>query len=239
MRIAICDDDVRILTYLCKLISHWARTYNEEAQVEVFESAESFLLNSSDPASFDLLLLDIKMKGMSGMDLAEEIRKTDPNLLIAFVTANKDYAPQSYDVDALHYLVKPITQQDMDKCLAKAKERLRANKNEVFVVNAEGKLLRKRFDEIEYFESLAHYIQLYTAHEALRFRMNISTLVEELNSQSEFVRIHRSYIVNLKHVSLVDDASVTLDNGKQLPVSRSYRRDTYKAFMKHHAGNLR
>lgn len=238
MRIAICDDDKRLVVALSDAIHHWAIQSAEEITLSTFKSAESFLLHWDNVSQFDLLFLDIRMGEMNGMELAEVIRRTDKDMFIVFVTADRDFVFQSYDVDALHYLVKPITHNDVEKSLVKARDRLKKVETDAFIVSSDGRLIRKNFDDIRYFESAAHYIHLYTGEDNLRFRMNFSDLVSELASRHEFVRTHRSYLVNLKHITLVEDNNVTIEDTIKIPVSRSYRSDTYKAFVDYHA-NIR
>lgn len=235
MRIAICDDDSVLVAILRAHVESWALKNGKHVTISSFESAENFLLNWTSSAMFDLLFLDIKMKKMTGMELAEVIRKVDSEMDIVFVTADRDLVFKGYEVGALNYLVKPIEEEDCHKCLTKASERLLSSESSSLVVQIDGRLVRIRYDDIMYFESVAHYLHIHTVKEKLRYRKKIGETEIELSDMKEFMRIHRSYLVNLRYVNSVEDNSVVLENKVALPISRKYWQDTYRAFVSYYA----
>lgn len=235
MRIAVCDDDSMMIVTLKAHIQAWAQRNKQQVAITSYESAESFLLNWTSPTMFNLLFLDIKMSSMSGMELAEVIRKVDSEMAIVFVTADRDSILQGYTVNALHYLIKPISEEDCSACLSKVKERLVRDDTSALVVQTDGRLMRIRYDDIMYFESISHYLHVHSTKEEVRYRKNIGEAEEELSGLKEFVRIHRSYLVNLRYVSSVEDNDVVLENNEKLRVSRTHWRDTYRAFVRYYA----
>lgn len=235
MHIAICDDDSVLVAILRAHIESWALKNGQQITISTFENAENFLLNWTSSARFDLLFLDIKMKKMTGMELAEVIRKADSEMDIVFVAADRDLVFKGYEVGALNYLIKPIEEEGCHKCLTKAKERLTSLESSSLVVQIDGRLVRIRYDDIMYFESAAHYLHLYTIKEKLRYRKKIGETEAELSDMKEFTRIHRSYLVSLRYVSSVEESSVVLENKVSLPIGRKYWQDTYRAFVSYYA----
>lgn len=239
MRIAICDDDRALVAILTTHIEAWSKKTGQPVHVMHFESAENFLLHWTTPAMFDLLFLGTKMKKMTGIELAEIIRKDDAEMAIVFVTADKDFVLQGYEVNALNYLIKPISEVDCAKCLSKVRERLINRDTSALVIQLGGKLKRIRYDQIMYLESVQHYLHIHTVKDQLRYRKNISDAEVELKGIAEFIRIHRSYLANLRYITSVEDNSVILENEDILPVSRKYWQSTYRAFMGYYENSWR
>lgn len=235
MRIAICDDDSTQIAVLESYVQTWAQKNDVEINIKKFNSAENFLFEWTATGQFDLLFLDIKMREMTGIELAEIIRKEDEEVAIVFVTGDESFVFKGYDVDALYYLIKPITEENCAKCLEKVASRLSDNEETSLLINAENKLKRIKYSDLICFESVSHYLEVHTTKEKLRYRKKIGDLEDELKDRPEFVRIHRCSIVNLKHVDSIESNSLFLDDGTELPISRNRWRDTHIAFVRYHA----
>ena len=182
--------------------------------------------------TFDLAFLDIKMKNMSGLDLATHIRKTDKHMMIVFVTNHKQYSLRGYDVDALHYLIKPPPNTVLIPLLDKANTIWRSKKSEVLMVpNGEGRT-KLMLDEIFFVSMFSHIAKIQTFSKEYEIRKTAEELATLLPDY--FIRCHRSYIVNLFKVDCVYKESLLLSNGDSLPISRNKSRETYEAFIKLH-----
>ena len=119
MRLAICDDEILQLELLKHHVAKWASDKGINTNIELFQSAEAFHFQWLENFSYDIILLDIQMPELSGMELAKLIREKDEHIEIIFVTAIADYIGQGYDVDAINYLIKPISEEKLRKCLNK------------------------------------------------------------------------------------------------------------------------
>lgn len=142
LKIAIVEDDLTQLSYVRLLIEGWmAKTHNTMKLISC-ESAEEFLFKYAEPLDFDLILLDIKLKKMNGMELAKQIRTVSRTVQIAFLTGVKDYVFEGYEIGAVRYLLKPVQEKDLfkllDDCLARSLE----NKNEYFAFPYQGESVR-------------------------------------------------------------------------------------------------
>ncbi|MBS5586583.1 MAG: response regulator, partial [Clostridiales bacterium] len=110
---AICDDEASALEHTRLLAQAWAEQAGHAARIETFLTAEAFLIQYEEDKAFDLLLLDIEMARMNGVALARTVRAQNREIAIVFLTGYADYIADGYDVEALHYLLKPITREKL------------------------------------------------------------------------------------------------------------------------------
>jgi DNA-binding LytR/AlgR family response regulator len=215
--VAICDDDAAQTEYLSRLVWRWADDRNLAAPVSVYNSAEAFAFSWCQTKCFDILLLDIQMKGQNGLDLARQVRQTDKHLQIIFITAFPDYIAEGYDVDAVHYLTKPVKEPKVFETLDKAVARLtKVCRTVLLPVN--GETIRLAVDDILMIESFLHDQKITAVHDVYSVRSTITELEKQLGPG--FARCHRSYLVNLGHVKKITRTEVFLDNGNLVPLSR-------------------
>jgi DNA-binding LytR/AlgR family response regulator len=231
MRFAICDDEKSMQKNISDYIAGWASTKGIQIDVFYFSSAEAFMLAWLD-TPFDLVFLDIQMEKMTGIELAEYIRKTDKNMLIVFITNFAQHVFRGYDVDALHYLIKPITKRMLMPILNRAYTILNSRKNATLLVTDDNALVKLPFGDIYCISILSHVAYIQTANSAYKLKKTAEELFKLLPGY--FIRCHRSCIVNLFKVDCVYKNSLLLSNGKTMPVSRSHTKVVNNAFIKLH-----
>ncbi len=229
MRIAICDDEKAQRLLLKKYLEEWAAQNKAILETELFVSGENFLFSWEDDRDYDLLVFDIEMGQMSGMELAAAIREKDDGIPILFVTGYDKYMLQGFEVAALNYLLKPVNKDKLFEVLDKLKIK-RKQEDKLFFQTEKGpvSLLTSR---IWYIEARAHQCILYTEDEEYTLRSSISEVAGMLNGRREFVRCHRSYLVNLHHVSAIVKPELILDDKRRLPVSRSAEKEVNRLFI--------
>ena len=151
LNIAVCDDELIEIEYLTSLTQEWAKTIKTAVNISGFASAEAFLFKYEEDKNFDILLLDIQMKAMDGIELAEKIRETNSGMQIVFITGFPDYISRGYDVSALHYLIKPVEKEKLFEVLSKACDNLK--KEEKFVLlSVDNESLKVNLKDIIYVE---------------------------------------------------------------------------------------
>lgn len=123
-RIGICDDERSQAQGLRDMTEAWARERGLSCRTELFPSAEAFLFTCTEDSAFDILLLDVEMPGMTGIDLAKTLRRENSRVQILFVTSHFELAGEGYEVDALHYLIKPVAREKLFSVLDKAAQKL-------------------------------------------------------------------------------------------------------------------
>ncbi len=231
IKIAVCDDEKNIRSFLVSLIKKQGR----ECSITEYDSADAYL---SDGKEHDILFLDIEMgglgAGLNGMGLARHIRgiNAQKQPIIIFVTGYEKYVYDAFDVSAFQYLVKPVDEQKFAKVFGRAagqivSEAEQRKKKLVIQYGGEGKVIP--LNDIYYMESQNHNIVLYLKSGNIEYYAKIGDLEEELAGQ--FYRIHRGYLINLFHVEGYDRTEVRMANGDKLLLSR-YKYDGFvQAYM--------
>lgn len=215
--IAIIDDNPAEAAYARLLCEDWADTAGHTLLCHEFPSAEHFLFHAEDLPAFDLLLLDIEMGKMNGIELARCIRERDGRVQLVFITGYPDFIAEGYDVSALHYLMKPVCREKLWQVLDRAADAI-GRRPRAILLPVGKETVRVIAEGIRYAESQGHYVTVYTAEGAFRCRMTVSELSDLLGKG--FARCHRSFLVGLRHVSRITKASVFLDDGTELPLGR-------------------
>ena len=159
-RIAICEDEKNILDYENFIVKQWAEKRNLSQMVELdsYVSAEQFLFEMEDKAPYDVLIFDIQMKDMNGMELAKKLRASGCDSVIIFVTGVPDYAIEGYEVGAVRYILKPVRPEVLFSLLDAAFEEQQKKTEEYFVLGQGADLERIAFDKILYIEARGHYV---------------------------------------------------------------------------------
>lgn len=215
---AICDDEPTQAQLLSQLVTGWCAGQDEACQITCYSSAEALLFAWEEDPSADVLLLDILMGQMNGMELARKLRQRRARLQILFVTGTPDFVFAGYDVEAVSYLMKPVKQEELFRCLSLAQSRLLRQEPEVLVETGDT-CRRVPLSEITYLESFGHTTVLHTTRGDLESRKGIQAWEDSL-SGSGFFRLHRSYLIALDHVAAITKTAVEMDSGIRLPIPR-------------------
>jgi len=228
IKLAICDDNRIDVDYLSLLVRSWAAAEGHTVKPSVFPSAEAFLCQEGEHGTdFDVLLLDIEMGRMNGVELARQIRTKNKLSQIIFVTGYNDYIADGYDVDALQYLLKPIDPAKLEQTLSRAAQRLQKNERFLLLELPE-EVLRIPFGEIRFLDVFGKIVTVH-AGQNHSLRTTLSGLLERLDDS--FVRVGRSLVVNLDHVQRITHTQILLDSGEQLPLPRGTYDELNRAFI--------
>lgn len=223
IHLAIVDDDEKSRRTLCDFVSRYEEEYNEKVKVTTF--ADGADIAEEYKAEYDIIILDIQMRFMDGMRAAELIRKVDTDVILIFITNMAQYAIKGYAVQAMNYLLKPVSYFAFSQELQKAAAQIRERKKGYFVIRVENGMVRLNVEEIEYIESIKHQIIVHTKSNSYTTRDSMKN-VENLLSKYKFVRCNNSYLVNLRYVEGVVQNNVIV-GGDELQISRPRK----KAFM--------
>ena len=217
LKIAVCDDDNKQADYLQTLVSAWVRKGNHTCRTESFPSAEAFLFEYAEDKAYDILLLDIEMGGMNGVDLAKTIRQTNDTIQIIFITGFPDFIAEGYEVSALHYLMKPVLPEKLHTVLDKAAANL-AKSEKRLSITYDRQTDFVPLSQIMYIEAQKQYILIHTISETYRMKGSLSDMEKQLDEY--FIKCQRSFVVNLRYVTRIKNDCVLLKNGSEVPISR-------------------
>ena len=216
LRIAICDDESSQVEWLTNTLSVWADARGHLLHTTGFPSAESFLFHYEDDKSFDFLLLDIEMGRMNGVELAKQIRNLNREIQIVFITGYMEYIAAGYDVEALHYLLKPVTSEKLYSVLDRGCERIKQQEKTI-LFNAGDGMVRIPLYEIRYIEVQKNYVTIHAA-EDYTVKKTLGQIEKELDDS--FFKTNRSYLVNLRFIKRTTKNDVCLKDGTVIPLSR-------------------
>ena len=233
MKIAIVDDETNEQEILKKYIREWADAKQELVEISCFDSGESFLFSWEDDKAFSLLILDIEMGGINGLDLAKKIRVEDKQLPVMFVTGYDEYMQYGYDVSALHYLIKPVHKERLfmvlDKLAVSKTEEIKA-----LVLYREDGVRRIQIRNILYVEADGHGSIMHTVDEVISLKESFGEIEKQVIATGEIIKCHRAYLVNLRFISAIQNSDIILDNSERLPVSRNQMKKVQQEFLKYY-----
>lgn len=232
MRVAICDDEQVQCQLVTKELQIWSKEQSVTMEVVPFSDAESFLFHWEDDKKYDLLILDIEMGKMNGMELAKKLREDEISIPILFITGYESYMSQGYDVEALHYLLKPVKREKLFEVLNRVKNLVKAEDKILFQVE-DGQISLVP-SEIWMIEAMAHRSVLYTQKEKYIIKTSFHEVMKKLEMEKGIILVHRSFLVNLKHVASITRNELILDNGMKAPLSRGKAKEVNAAFIQYY-----
>lgn len=228
MRIAVVDDIASERKTLCDRLNTQFTRHALHAKIFEYESGEAFLI-AAEQEPFNIIFLDIYMDGANGVEIAKKLRTFDQDCILIFTTTSTDHALDGFRVRALHYLVKPYSEEDLEILFDEIAKRLPAP-DKYIDVRIVGGTVRLRFKEILYAEHFQHRIHIYSADEKKTVtRQTFNEFSSNLNDERFFL-CSRGVIVNLEHVEDFDGTAFILKNGKSISVSRDLAKSARLAF---------
>lgn len=214
--VAICDDAAADRDYLQTLVKRWAADRGHRVELTLYPSAESFLFRYAEDKDVQILLLDIEMGPMDGVSLARTLRKENDAVQIVFITGYSDYIADGYEVEALHYLMKPVKEEKLFAVLDRAVEKLHSNQR-TLLLELPGEVVRLPVYQIRSAEVQGNYVTIHAKTDCT-VKMTLSEMEAQLDDN--FFRLGRSALVNLGCVARVSKTAVTLNDGTVLPLPR-------------------
>lgn len=230
MRIAIVDDIAAERNLLHTRLNYKLKQHSIQADVLEYESGEAFLADA-EQQPFTVVFLDIYMDGMSGMEAAKALRKLDTDCLLIFTTTSTDHALEGFQVRAMHYLVKPYTEQDLTALIDEILSRIPQPDN-YLTVKVSGSDIQLPFKEMLYAEHFSHMIHVRTTgNRILTTRMSFGQFTAPLKEDNRFFLCSRGIVINMEHAVDFDGTAFLLDNGSSIPVSRDLIKTARQTFM--------
>lgn len=232
MHIALCDDNFQERRQIEGMLEKYASERGVDLRIAAFENALQ-MVKEAGAQRFTHYFLDIIMPGMSGVDAAREIRSFDSEAVIIFLTSSNEYAWQSYRVRASDYLLKPVEEQQIFELMDRFRGDVRRGEDWLCIENGSS-LLRIPYEHISHLEVNQKKLYFHMSNgQVHQIPGRLIHYEEELLKRSGFVKIHRSYIVNMNRVSMLSPEGCITFSGKNLPVSRLLYKQVYEAYINH------
>ncbi len=235
LHIAICDDNSDQLTVILSAAKIYFSTHPDcEVQISQFDNPLHLLESLEKTGGWDIVLLDICMPGILGIDVAKEIRDRRDRTEIIFLTTSNEYAIDAFALKAAHYLLKPFSQMQFNEAMDRTMARFSSTSTKNLVIKPEGGGARLvDIDEILYIESRGHLLTIYTkSGPCTEGQRSLSGFLKELESLSpgQFITPYKGYIVNQKAIRIIQPEQIILHSGEQIPIpKRGFRelKNTY------------
>lgn len=223
VRVALIDDDPIYTAQVQEYLARFEAAVGEKISVSCFTDGDEIALDYK--AQYDIILMDIEMRFMDGMTAAEEIRHRDSEVVILFITNSPQYAIRGYAVDAMDYVLKPISYRDFAQRLERAMGRMRRRKRKYLRVDGKDGSIKLDQSRIHFVEVQGHALIYHTADGLINAAGSMREVEQALGSR-QFFRCNKGYLVNLEQVDSIqgDDAMV---GGEAVPISRPKK----KAFL--------
>lgn len=235
IRIGVVEDEPAACQKVLDYLNRYQAENGENFTVSVFDDGAK-IVEGYRPI-YDILLLDIEMKQMDGMEAARRIRKIDSSVVIVFITNASQYAINGYEVQALSYLLKPVPYFAFSQEIKRSIETVRREADDSMLFEAGSQRTRVELKSIVYIESIRHTIIIHT----LDGTLSISSTLKELEAQladHDFFRSNSCYLVNLRHVTGIEDQDCIMSNGERLRVSRPRKKAFVAALAGYISGGL-
>ena len=225
MKIAVCDDENKIV----EEITSYIKKDFPMSEVRKYSNGESFLAASEERP--EVLLLDIDMPGISGMEVAAALTREKVSTLIVFVTAHDELVYDSFKYHPFAFVRKKFLEEELKTVLSDCEKQL-VSRNKNFVFQNASKLVTLAQSDILYFEGQANYLAIHTTSDEYKMRSTMAGVENELED-SDFLRIHKGFLVNLEHIRVLKTEELELDNGTVLPIGKSYSEAAKKSILKY------
>ena len=216
INIGICEDELHYRVNIKDMLGDILSTYSINYKIYEFSSGEELLSNY--PKDLDILIMDIQMKIINGMDTARKIREFDQNLEIIFMTSFSEFMQEGYEVKAYRYILKPISERKISRNILPCINEIMKKKNNYLTINVKNYVYRIKIDSIVYIETDRPNILIYTNDNKYTTKMSISK-IDKILREHGFFRCHNSYIVNLKLVESMNSNTLKIGE-KYIPISK-------------------
>ena len=216
INIGICEDELHYRVNIKDMLGDILSTYSINYKIYEFSSGEELLSNY--PKDLDILIMDIQMKIINGMDTARKIREFDQNLEIIFMTSFSEFMQEGYEVKAYRYILKPISERKISRNILPCINEIMKKKNHYLTINVKNYVDRIKIDSIVYIETDRPNILIYTNDNKYTTKMSISK-IDKILREHGFFRCHNSYIVNLKLVESMNSNTLKIGE-KYIPISK-------------------
>ena len=223
VNLVICDDEPSARSLICKYVERFSEESGETFAITQFKNGEDLLHDY--PVNCDIILIDILMDMLNGIETAARLRQIDKDVCIIFITQTPQYALNAYKVHALGYLTKPVSYQDLCYELNEALRRLSVNKDEYIILKNQSETIKLNIRDIVFVEAQNHKLRFVMSNNEVHYYYGKLVDIEQQLENKYYFRCHRAYLLNLRWLNRVEGNDAILATGYTVPVSKSRRNE--------------
>ena len=240
INIGLCDDEKKFLNYYSEKINEIAKLNNKLIKIEMFESGESLLFElEENPNRFDIIIIDIIMKNVNGIDATKILRNYGYKRIIIFLTSSSEFALDAFEVEPLSYLIKSSKDKNKFKdILLKAILQVENIATKKLIIYNRQKNIIITLNTIIYIESINKKIIIYRLNEDPEEAYHTLNKVYDKIENFGFIRCHKSYIVNTNYIVSFNKLHCILKNNIIIPIGRKYSNEFKNKFIKYEFENI-
>lgn len=222
VKIAICDDEEKSVVLHEKIVKECLQLAGIGYEITTYTQSQNLLYDITDDAFFyDLILLDIEMPGISGMEIPQQIKGYLPNVRIIFVTSHTEYAIDAFELSIFRYVPKNNLAVKLTAAVIDAAKLIELEAGQEYTIQTANRMEKIPYKDIFYIQRDGKNASIVSSVGTSKVRKSLQQVFEELNTP-EFIFIDRGYIVNIIQIMKISDSTAILKNGEQLPISRSH-----------------
>lgn len=235
-QIAFCDDDSSILEELSTLFLTYSVSKKVPLKFKSFTNGFDLISYIEKGTTFNLIYLEISMKGFTGIELAKIIRTYNPNVKIIFLSSSSEFALESYKVNATNYLLKPIEQYYFLESLDDTLHTLQTQPEPYLLLKTHGKYIKILLYDLEYCEVIRKNVYFYLIDgTVLCHSCTISAVFDKLQNHPFFIKPHRSYIINLNYIHCFSEKTLIMQSHAEIPIGRNNYKNTKQDYLDFYA----
>lgn len=222
IRIAVCDDEERAVVLHEKIVKDSLQAQGIGYEITAYTQSRNLLCDITDDGFFyDLILLDIEMPGISGMEIPQQIKGFLPNVRIIFVTSHTEYAIDAFELSIFRYVPKNNLEVKLTAAVTDAAKLIELETGQEYTIQTANRMEKIPYKDIFYIQRDGKNASIVSSAGVSKVRKSLQRVYDELNTP-EFIFIDRGYIVNIIQIMKISDGMAVLKNDEQLPISRSH-----------------
>ena len=234
IKIAICDDDIKLLKHMEQLVTEFISSSVDSYQCKykAFNNGNDFLEEIEQGEHYNIVLLDILMPSINGIQLASELRKSNDDSKIIFITSTPEYAIDSYEVKAFHYLLKPVSKNALFQVMNNAIKEIYDIENKQIIIKCKKHISKVYLHNIVFVEIIERTLNFHLKNGGvLTSQGPLNELEQQLLVHPEFIKPHRSYIVNMDHIELLGAKEIITVDGSKIPIPHKQHTEIMKKYI--------
>ena len=234
MRIAACDDDLKFLQELSGLLNQYGEEYHCNIEYKTYTNPLELVSQIEKGIHYDVILLDVFMPGINGIQCAKDIRMFDNFVKIVFLTSSTEFAIESYAVRAYQYILKPVQKENLFLTLRLLEKVAETVEKNIFVLKSKTGITKISLSKLEYCEVINRKIILHLSNgEECECNLRMNELEEKLKNFEMFLKPHRSFLINMDYIQTMTTHCIIMECGMKIPVPREKYAQIKQAYMEY------